>query len=510
MNVYTSKIGIGITVHNRHDIAIHTLRKIIEFRPDLTPDALRLVIVDDASDTPFYEALTKGELIHVDKYYRFNKNVGIAAAKNKCLEMLEGCEHIFLFDDDVYPICDRWYEPYMYSPEPHLMYIFKDFATPVRLNDTIVLTEFTTSSKYFECKEAESPIVDITIDHVAYSHARGVMLYFHSDCLQKVGGFDPIFGRWGFEHADLSDRIYEAGLTRYRYMDVKDSDKLFYCLDEHQQVTSTTWAEERQKWIARNKEIYLSRKGIEIYCPYQSDKNNMVITTFFTGVPDPQRPNEKWEYKRELIQPLISSIEKHQQQLHILHDGCIIPVSFIGDPNVWTHKIKSSITPYFQRWISIRDYLIENKENLDKVFCVDATDVEMLKNPFPEMEYGKIYTGDEPTAVQCPWMLTHHKNKVLQDWMHQHGHKLKLLNAGLLGGEVNLIIDFLTELIDFYHFCQIEKHYKGTEDTGMTDMAAFNYIAYTKFDKRIIHGPKVNTEFKKYDRENTTAFFRHK
>jgi len=463
---------------------------------------VELVIVDDASDTPFQGVLTEEEMSFVDRIYMFNKNMGIAVAKNKCLELLNGCDHIFLLDDDTWPVCKNWWQPYVYSPEPHLMYIFKDFATPVKLNDTIVLTEFTTPHQ-----QTNNP----DIDHVAYSHARGVMLYFHNDCLQKVGGFDPIFGRWGFEHADLSDRIYEAGLTRYRYMDIKDSNKLFYCLDEHQQVTSTTWAEERQKWIARNKQIYLSRKGLEIYCPYQSDKDNMVITTFFTGVPDPQRAGEKWEYDYSKVEALVYSTEKNGCELTILHDGCIQDKCLWVHPFVNAIEVKSSITPYFQRWISIRDFLIERRGGLNKVFCVDATDVEMIRNPFGDMEYGKIYTGDENALTNCQWMVTHHKNPILRQFMYGNGGMpQQLLNAGLLGGEVNLIIDFLTELIDFYHFCQVEKHYKGTEDTGMTDMAAFNYIAYTKFDKRIIHGPQVNTEFKKYDRENTTAFFRHK
>ena len=522
---YKYEIGIGITVHNRHEIAIQTLRKLIEFTPNCD---YKLIIVDDGSAEPFYKSLHEEELNYIDYHHRFKENVGIAKAKNKCLEMLDDCEHIFLFDDDFYPIVDNWWEPYICSTEPHLMYIFKDFATPIKLNDTIVLTEFTTDYnegiEYTDYNEGIEYIdagskcgpdkvlihqKSSQIHHVAYSHARGVMLYFHNECLQKVGGYDPIFGRWGFEHADLSDRIYNAGLTRYRYMDVKDSNKLFYCADEHQAVKSTTWDAERRKWIDRNQQIYLSRKGLQIYVPYIEDKDNLVITTFFTGIPDPQRPGEKWEYKRETIQPLISSIEKHQQQLHILHDGCIAPAEFIGNPNVYTHIVTSHITPYFQRWISIRDFLIDNRDWINKVFCVDATDVEMLKNPFSEMEYGKIYTGDEPAKVNCPWMVNHHPNPTLQQWMKGQAVNLQLLNAGLLGGEVNLIIEFLTHLIDFYHQCQVEKHYRRIPDTGMTDMAAFNYIARTKFGNRISHGKHVNTTFKANER-NETSWWKHK
>ena len=44
------------------------------------------------------------------------KNLGIAAL------MDAGCEHLFLADDDVWPIRNGWAELYMNHPEPHLMH----------------------------------------------------------------------------------------------------------------------------------------------------------------------------------------------------------------------------------------------------------------------------------------------------------------------------------------------------------------------------------------------------
>ena len=89
---HTGKIGIGITTHNRYEVFTHTLKKIREFAPLGT----KIAIVDDASKAPVPEAT-----------YRFNTNVGIAVAKNKCFELLEDCEHIFLFDDDTYPLVNN-------------------------------------------------------------------------------------------------------------------------------------------------------------------------------------------------------------------------------------------------------------------------------------------------------------------------------------------------------------------------------------------------------------------
>ena len=107
------RVGVGVTTHNRKeslDAALRNIRKYL-------PEGAKLVVVDDASTTPVPEA-----------DFRFHRNVGIAVAKNKCLELLDDCDHIFLFDDDCWPKCADWWKPYVESPEPHLMYVFRDFA----------------------------------------------------------------------------------------------------------------------------------------------------------------------------------------------------------------------------------------------------------------------------------------------------------------------------------------------------------------------------------------------
>src|SRR5690606_4684793 len=96
----TNQIGIGLTTHNRRDV----LKKSLSFHKKHLPKGAKLIVVDDASEIP-----VKG----VD--FRFEHNAGIAASKNKCIELLEGCEHIFLFDEDCWPITDDWHLPYINS-----------------------------------------------------------------------------------------------------------------------------------------------------------------------------------------------------------------------------------------------------------------------------------------------------------------------------------------------------------------------------------------------------------
>lgn len=479
------KIGIGITAHNRPDVFIKTLSEIVNHT---TGVGCKLVVVDDASNVPIKSIIDYNYYANNADVFRFDENVGIARAKNKCLEMLDDCEHIFLFDDDIYPVVEEWWEPYVESGENHLMYIFKDFSTPVKLNDTIELWR---NDKI-----------------VAYSHARGPMLYLRRCVLDKVGGMDPIFGRWGYEHPDLSNRIFNAGLSSYRYADIIDSHKLFHSLDEHQEVVTNVKGPERVSLIQRNKEIYNKRIHSAQYVPYK-EKENVVITTYFTNVVDPQR-KECWKWDTEAIMPLMQSVDAHGQRLTIIHDFKDLKNCAGGVKDIY---VESKHNPYFQRWISIREYLIANRHNIGKVFCVDATDVVMLNDPFPHMEHDKLYTGDEPEKVGCPWIMNHHPHSILRGFYHSDGAKI-LLNAGLLGGDVDTVIQFLTYLVDFYFISLTDMHYhpnsKSAYDCGLTDMATFNYIAYTKFGNRLSHGRHVNTKFKAYDTGNTTAWFRHK
>ena len=81
-------IGIGITTRNRYKIFPKTLANIKKFQPENS----RIEIVNDSDD---------------------EHRLGIARAKNRCLKALEDCEHIFLFDDDIYPIKHGWAEFYI-------------------------------------------------------------------------------------------------------------------------------------------------------------------------------------------------------------------------------------------------------------------------------------------------------------------------------------------------------------------------------------------------------------
>ena len=172
---------------------------------------------------------------------------GVAVMKNKCLNYLykSGCTDIFLFDDDCYPISKDWWKPYVEHKEPHLMYQFKLPGKP------------------------KSDMQELYRDDktVAYSHTRGAMIYVTREVLDTVGGFDTRYYN-GFEHPDYTNRIHNAGLTTYRAMDVPNSDKLFYCLDQDGKVESSI-AEDREQYM-KNYALYRKQRNSKEYMEFKN------------------------------------------------------------------------------------------------------------------------------------------------------------------------------------------------------------------------------------------------
>src|SRR6478752_4609135 len=307
------KIGIGITTHNRPEAFKKCITAILEYCPSYFGwSNFVIVVVDDASDFEYvHRDFVTYKHFKMD-VHRFDVNVGIARAKNKALEMLynAGCEHFFLFDDDTYPLVDDWWKPYVESREPHLMYIFEHFANAKGPNDMI---------KIYQDEEIS-----------AYSHVRGCMLYYKRIVLDTVGGMDIAFGKWGHEHGDLSNRIYSAGLTRFRYMDVANSKGIFYAADEqeHGKFKSTVPGHQRIDLLNASKAIYEAQYNKPFYREFRekSDsiqrdgKKPLFLTAYFTTLDDPQRPGQKKEFFSPDFAAYAGSIALYHSHCTILTD----------------------------------------------------------------------------------------------------------------------------------------------------------------------------------------------
>lgn len=448
-------IGIAITTRNRPQSLAKTLEQIAKH----TPADFPVIVVDDASTKPVEQA-----------DYRFDKNVGVAVAKNKCLELLmaKGVDHLFLLDDDCYPICDGWYLPYVESPEPHLMWAF---------------------DKPEGVTKPQLEVLYRDDQHVAYHATRGCALYFHRTAIEKVGGMRPEFGLGNWEHVNLSDRIHAAGLSTWRYADVIDSDQLLYSMDQHGEVKSTITAEARRYSEGPGLELRMEGRHDSSYVEYR-DLDDVVITTMLSSKVDPQR-GKIMPSDAKTIKALHDSLGRRKfvvlasenlKDVNVLPNADIVPV---------THHINA----YFERWLQIYRWL-RNHPEVGRVWAVDATDVTMNRDPFPEMEDGRFYFGWEPDTLRNEWLLKNHPDADLQKFMKGNPN-FPLLNMGVVGGSRETIMEFAQKLTKLYFDDEID-FIMGwqTSRLGVGDMAAGNYVARTFFGDIIDTGPHVTQVFK--------------
>lgn len=468
-----SRIGIAITAHNRPDV----LKRAIEQHQKHLPAGALVVVVDDGSKPA---AVVSGDV----QLLRHETSLGIVASKNASLSALidAGCEHLFLWDDDAWPIADSWHLPYIESPEPHLAYQFLDLAGQNKLNDLSVLYR--------------------DDQHVAYTGQRGVMLYYHRSAIEKVGGFDPVYGRGMYEHSDLALRIHNAGLTTWAYADVVGSEKLIHSLDEHEAVERSVPRPDRQALVERNVKIHNERRdaGFTGYVEYRQQRD-VVITTLLTSQPDPQR-GIRLKPEQALIAKWVASVKGGK--------AVILADEFeYSPPGQLTVRVPAvDMNVYFRRWLHIWQYLRDNPQ-YRFVWCTDGTDVEMLREPWSEMEPGKIYVGSEPKTYADTWAKQNHPERIYQEFIEAHRNDV-MLNAGLLGGTRADVMAFAHGIIRLYYRIESYRFWKKEQaGAAVGDMIAFGIVAKS-FGDRIVTGPRIHTVFKTDGIGKECAWFKHK
>lgn len=178
------QIGIGITTRNRGQLLDIVLRHFEFFTPDMS--CYKFYVYSDNSNE---ETVEKYKELSI-KYPFIQLEIGIerqgiAKAKNKCIKNLVDCDHLFLFDDDCFPKKIGWAEYYINHNADHLMHLDPKVMNLIEVRDR------------FAC----------------YCDCMGVMLYFSKKAIDVLGGYDPRFGIYGYEHAEISRRASLSNLT---------------------------------------------------------------------------------------------------------------------------------------------------------------------------------------------------------------------------------------------------------------------------------------------------------
>ncbi len=206
-------VGVAISTHRRAEVLSRALAAWALYMPDV------VVVTHD---------------VHGD---------GVAVTKNRGLAALmdAGCEHLFLADDDVWPVTPRWWRHYAADTEPHLMHCW-----------------------------GKSRLKSDDGEHTVWSWPRGVLLYAHRSVVDRVGGMRPEFGRWGGEHVEWSRRIHAAGFTAHPFQDVTVARTgVWYAEDYTRKVASTVSQRERAASEATRHELYSRFRGSSDFVPYR-------------------------------------------------------------------------------------------------------------------------------------------------------------------------------------------------------------------------------------------------
>lgn len=236
-------------------------------------------------------------------------------------------------------------------------------------------------------------------------------------------------------------------------------------------------------------------------------KNNVIITTYLE-MRDPQRNNIVLsDYSRLL--PLINSAVKNDYKLIILYKGNIDEEFINNQPdNIEFVEVDTfkEFNVYINRLIIMYNYLKDNIDKFDKVLLCDGTDVILLKpDIFKLTWYNLMQVGSETHTLGIQWILLNSqcvfKDKDILDWYTNNLTK-KLLNCGLIMGNINNVLDILLEMINIFN-----KYCKNTDQ--ICDMFTFNYVMYNSKIKFATDTP-FHTEFKKYDLNNKICYIAHK
>ncbi len=257
----TPRFGIGVTTRNRAKVLAHTLQQIQAH----TPESFRLVLVNDASTDETSQVLDQFQAAHPDWIVvNSSERLGIAKAKNRCLKALEGCEVIFLFDDDCYPIKGGW----------ATLYAEAIAATGIQ---------------HFNFNDSRRQRMLRKSTHAGYTIGEfeppgGVLMVLTAKVLQTVGAFNERYGLYGFEHETYTGRCFRAGLHGKfgRNLSLLDAEAYLLALDYRPEdgpfpdlviprgFQSSVTQEEAKRSVRQNARIVArERKGGPIYLPFE-------------------------------------------------------------------------------------------------------------------------------------------------------------------------------------------------------------------------------------------------
>lgn len=188
--------------------------------------------------------------VHVD-----TDKKGVSHARNTCLKHLydEGCDYMFVFDDDCYPVMDGWEKYFVKQAQKHDMQFF---ILPEAFKD---------------------PLLNIRGEVGFWGGGLCQFALYSRRCIEEVGYYNTAYDRYGYEDAGYMHRVWNSGIngpltdghpSPIRVLAYIHSEDVY---GENPQ--SNISQEDKQKYIEQNYPIYQAEiKSGKIYYSYEELK----------------------------------------------------------------------------------------------------------------------------------------------------------------------------------------------------------------------------------------------
>ncbi|KRN27703.1 hypothetical protein IV38_GL001916 [Lactobacillus selangorensis] len=235
---------------------------------------------------------------------------------------------------------------------------------------------------------------------------------------------------------------------------------------------------------------------------------NIILSEFIGGKGDPQRLNVEPPQLNEYAQALVKSTMRFTTPVYVVTD--LEEKSNQAGLHIVTMPLPEDfdeLSMYYQRWI-LAFHFIQAHPEIEHVVLVDLNDVEMLHDPFDDLDPDKLYIGDEVNDLTMSYIVDDDQQPLeMRNFFSEH-FNFQLLNPGVILGSRKIILEFLGIMANLFLQDFRDHVYKGRYLFPF-DMGLVNYVAYRYFYNRLVHGRQVSTVFKFLETQSG-AWFKHK
>ena len=217
------RIGVGVITFNREELFWKCWRS-LENCSDIIDE---YVAVNDGKPYSVMPEIYSGDVT----LFKHKKSIGVGPSKNEALRHLlgNGCDHIFLVEDDIF----------VKNPEVFSKYIE---ASKVSGIQHFNFSQHGIMNKTFDQQRAPNPRTTISYGDVSvslYPHCVGAFSYYSRKCLETVGLMDERYFN-ACEHVDHTYEIIKAGMhpSFWYFADIANSWE--YLGDEEWSLQNST------------------------------------------------------------------------------------------------------------------------------------------------------------------------------------------------------------------------------------------------------------------------------